>query len=74
MSKSTELLQGTVDLLILKVLSLEPNNEDAKNRKARLEYQQKQANTTPTPSLTPRPRRHLPPDETPTPKPKRPSP
>jgi hypothetical protein len=50
------------------VLSLDPNNEDAKHRKTRLEYQQKAANPTPTP--TARPRRTLPPEETPTPHPR----
>ena len=55
-----------------KVLSLEPTNEDAKNRKARLEYKQKGALATPTP--TARPRRTLPPEATPTPKPKKPGP
>jgi tetratricopeptide (TPR) repeat protein len=55
-----------------KVLSLDPNNQDAKNRKARLEYQEKKANSTPTPTPTARPRRTLPPDETPTPHRKRP--
>lgn len=43
-----------------KVLSLDPKNEDAINRKARLEYQQKGAKATPTP--TARPRRTLPPE------------
>lgn len=50
-----------------KVLSLDPANEDAKNRKARLEYKDKKGAPTPTPSA--RPRRTLPPDPvTPTPK------
>lgn len=49
-----------------KVLSLDPGNEDAKNRKARLEYQQKQGKATPTPSA--RPRRTLPPEPEATPR------
>ena len=49
-----------------KVLSLDPNSQDAANRKARLEYQEKVANSTPTPVPTARPRRTLPPEETPT--------
>ena len=49
-----------------KVLSLDPNNADAKTRKGRLEYQLKKSQATPTPS--PRPRRTLPPDDTPRPK------
>ena len=48
-----------------KVLSLDPNNEDAKNRKARLEYGQKGVAATPTP--TARPRRTLPPEPAATP-------
>jgi tetratricopeptide (TPR) repeat protein len=50
-----------------KVLSLDPNNEDAKTRKARLEYAQK-AGASPTPTPTARPRRTLPPDPEATPK------
>jgi len=55
-----------------KVLSIDPKNEDAKNRKARLEYQEKAANSTPTPTPTARPRRTLPPEGTPTPHRKKP--
>ncbi len=47
------------------VLKMDPKNDDAKTRKARLEYHLKKANATPTP--TPRPRRYLPsePEDTP---------
>ncbi|MGH8164550.1 MAG: hypothetical protein ACREP1_09475 [Rhodanobacteraceae bacterium] len=41
---------------------MDPSNLDAKNRKARLEYQQKKAAATPTP--TERPRRTMPPERT----------
>ena len=47
------------------VLSLDPKNEDATNRKALLEYQKKQASATPTPVPTVRPRRTLAPEPTP---------
>ena len=53
-----------------KVLSLDPGNVDAKNRKARLEYQVNAAKATPTP--TPRAHRRTLPDETPVPRKKKP--
>jgi tetratricopeptide (TPR) repeat protein len=59
-----DLVKGIADCD--KVLSIDPKNEDAKNRKERLEYKQKAAVATPTP--TPRPRRTLPPEPSPTPK------
>jgi tetratricopeptide (TPR) repeat protein len=46
-----------------KALSIDPKDEDAKSRKVRLEYK-KTGGSTPTP--TARPRRTLPPEETPT--------